>query len=314
MMQRRPMKFALPTFVFLATCGFATEPILPIPKSVPYNAEKAALGEKLFFDPILSKNYTVSCVSCHNITEGGADGKSVSTGIHNANGTMNAPTVLNAVFNFTQFWNGRAKNLSEQALGPIHNPVEMGLSTKEAARRLQSDPLYRNAFSTIIGQRDINENDIAMMIAEYEKTLITPNGKFDLYLRGKTTLSPKELEGYQLFKTLGCVSCHNGVNVGGNSYQKMGAIISIERKTKIDDRYALTHRERDKNVFKVPTLRNIALTAPYFHDGSAATLREAISKMSYHNLGLKLSEKEIDTLVAFLNTLTGKLSQKELVR
>lgn len=304
------MKFVLPTFLFLATCGFAAEPILPIPQSIPYDKAKAALGEKLFFDPILSKNRTIACASCHNIYEGGADGKSVSTGINNAHGTMNAPTVLNAVFNFTQFWNGRAKNLSEQALGPIHNPVEMGLSTKEAAHRLQSDPLYRNAFSIIIGQRDINENDIAMMIAEYEKTLITPNGRFDRYLLGKGSLNSKEMEGYLLFKTLGCVSCHNGINIGANSFQKMGAIIPIQRNTQIDDRYKLTGRENDKNVFKVPTLRNIALTAPYFHDGSAATLKEAISKMSYHNLGLKLSQHESEALIAFLHTLTGEPPQK----
>jgi cytochrome c peroxidase len=153
-------------------------------------------------------------------------------------------------------------------------------------------------------------DDIAMMIAEYEKTLITPNSKFDLYLLGKGKLSPKELEGYALFKTLGCVSCHNGVNVGGNSFQKMGAINPLDRKPNVDDRYAITHRESDKNVFKVPTLRNISLTAPYFHDGSAATLRDAITKMSYHNLGIKLTQKEIELLVTFLDTLTGELPLK----
>jgi len=308
------MKFFFCIFAVVISYVQGSEPILPIPQNVPYNKAKAALGEKLFFDPILSRDYSITCASCHDFTKGGADAQNVSTGIHHQKGSMNAPTVLNSVFNFTQFWNGRAKNLAEQALGPIHNPVEMGLSINEAVLRLQSNPSYSNEFSKITGRQTITANDIAAMIAEYEKTLITPNGKFDLYLRGKAVLSPKELEGYQLFKTLGCVSCHNGVNVGGNSYQKMGAINSIDRKTKIDDRYALTHRERDKNVFKVPTLRNIALTAPYFHDGSAATLRDAISKMSHHNLGLKLSEKEIDALIVFLNTLTGKLPQKVLSR
>jgi len=310
--KRRSMKFILYFFAIATSLVHGGEPILPIPQSIPYDATKAALGEKLFFDPILSRDYTITCASCHSFSKGGADARNVSIGIHHQKGSMNAPTVLNSVFNFTQFWNGRAKNLTEQALGPIHNPVEMGLSPKEAALRLQSDPAYSNAFEKITARRTITANDIAVMISEYEKTLITPNGKFDLYLRGKDTLSPKELKGYQLFKTLGCVSCHNGVNVGGNSYQKMGAILPIERNVKIDDRYTITHREQDKNVFKVPTLRNIALTAPYFHDGSAVTLREAIQKMSHHNLGLKLSETEIDSLIAFLNTLTGKLSNKEL--
>lgn len=307
-----PMKYIIYIFVIVISTLHGAEPILPIPQSIPYNKAKAALGEKLFFDPILSRDYSITCASCHDFTKGGADAQNVSTGIHHQKGSMNAPTVLNSAFNFTQFWNGRAKNLEEQALGPIHNPVEMGLSPLEAALRLQSNPSYSNEFSKITGRSTITANDIASMIAEYEKTLITPNGKFDLYLRGKTALSPKEMEGYQLFKTLGCVSCHNGVNVGGNSYQKMGAIIPIERKTKIDDRYALTHREQDKNVFKVPTLRNIALTAPYFHDGSAVTLHEAITKMSHHNLGIKLSKNEIDSLVIFLHTLTGKLSNKKL--
>lgn len=305
------MKLVVALFAIIASL-YGVEPILPIPQSIPHDKAKAALGKKLFFDPILSRDYSITCASCHDFSKGGADAQNVSTGVYQQKGSMNAPTVLNSVFNFTQFWNGRAKNLTEQALGPIHNPVEMGLTPTESALRIQHDPSYSKAFSKIIGPRTITVNDIAGMIAEYEKTLITPNGKFDLYLRGKGSLTPKEMEGYQLFKTLGCVSCHNGINVGGNSYQKMGAILSIERIAKTDDRYALTHRERDKNVFKVPTLRNIVLTAPYFHDGSAVTLREAIQKMSYHNLGIKLSEKEIDPLLSFLNTLTGNLAGKEL--
>jgi cytochrome c peroxidase len=304
------MKWITALFFSVTFSLNAVEPILPIPSHVPYNAQKAALGKKLFFDPILSKDYSVSCASCHDFSKGGADARNVSTGIHHQKGGMNAPTVLNSVFNFTQFWNGRAKNLTEQALGPIHNPVEMGLSPKEAAQRIQSHPVYSNLFLKITGRKNVNMDDIAMMIAEYEKTLITPNSKFDLYLLGKGKLSPKELEGYALFKTLGCVSCHNGVNVGGNSFQKMGAINPLDRKPNVDDRYAITHRESDKNVFKVPTLRNISLTAPYFHDGSAATLRDAITKMSYHNLGIKLTQKEIELLVTFLDTLTGELPLK----
>ncbi|KFN39015.1 MAG: cytochrome B6 [Sulfuricurvum sp. MLSB] len=295
--------------IVLGSLLMAAEPIVPIPRSVPHDASKASLGEKLFFDPILSKDHSVACVSCHDIFSSGADGKKFSTGIRNLKGRMNAPTVFNSVFNFAQFWNGRAKTLNEQALGPIHNPVEMALPLPEAARRLQAHPYYSKAFAALTGHPAVSPKDIADMIAEYEKTLITPNGKFDRYLRNEAPLSALETQGYLLFKTLGCVACHNGVNVGGNSFQKMGAIVSIPYNPKTDDRYALTKRPIDKNVFKVPTLRNIAQTAPYFHDGSAATLSEAIARMSYHNLGLTLSPKEIRQLVAFLNTLSGELPQ-----
>jgi cytochrome c peroxidase len=301
------MNVLLMIVILVSTVLYAQEPISPIPQSIPHDSAKAALGKKLFFDPILSRDYTISCASCHDFSKGGADAQNVSTGIHQQKGSMNAPTVLNAVFNFNQFWNGRAKNLTEQALGPIHNPVEMGLSPKEAALRLQSDAAYSHSFSKITRRSTVTPDDIAEMIAEYEKTLITPNGKFDRYLKGKAALTPKEAKGYLLFKTLGCISCHNGVNVGGNSYQKMGAIVPIKHSTHTDDRFALTGREQDKNVFKVPTLRNIALTAPYFHDGSTATLEDAITKMSYHNLGVKLTPAEIDSLIAFLNTLTGEI-------
>lgn len=304
------MKWIVALFVSAALLVNATEPILPIPSYVPYNAQKASLGKKLFFDPILSRDYSTSCATCHDFSKGGSDGRNVSIGIHHQKGLMNAPTVLNSVFNFTQFWNGRARNLTEQALDPIHNPIEMGLSPNEATQRIQSHLVYSNLFFKITGRKNVNLDDIAMMIAEYEKTLITPNSKFDLYLLGKGKLSPKELEGYTLFKTLGCVSCHNGVNIGGNSFQKMGAINPLERTPNTVDRYTITHRDSDKNVFKVPTLRNIALTAPYFHDGSATTLRDAVIKMSYHNLGLKLTQKEVELLVTFLNTLTGELPLK----
>lgn len=296
------MKWIVALFVSAALSVNATEPILPIPSYVPYNAQKASLGKKLFFDPILSRDYSTSCATCHDFSKGGSDGRNVSIGIHHQKGLMNAPTVLNSVFNFTQFWNGRART--------IHNSIEMGLSPNEAAQRIQSHLVYSNLFFKITGRKNVNPDDIAMMIAEYEKTLITPNSKFDLYLLGKGKLSPKELEGYTLFKTLGCVSCHNGVNIGGNSFQKMGAINPLERTPNTVDRYTITHRDSDKNVFKVPTLRNIALTAPYFHDGSATTLRDAVIKMSYHNLGLKLTQKEVELLVAFLNTLTGELPLK----
>jgi len=301
------MKFLLSMLFCFSLFLNANEPITPIPEAIPYDKSKAALGKKLFFDTILSKDKTLSCASCHSFSHGGADGRMVSIGVNNTQGSLNSPTVFNAVFNFSQFWNGRAKDLAEQALGPIHNPIEMGLSLEEALQRLQNDAQYQKEFASITKHATITQNDLAQIIAEFEKTLITPNAKFDRYLMGKETLSDEEMKGYMLFKTLGCVMCHNGINVGGNSYQKLGAIIPMERKDAIDDRYALTNRESDKNVFKVPTLRNIALTAPYFHDGQVATLQEAITKMLYHNLGVNLSDETVDALVAFLQTLTGDI-------
>jgi len=301
------MKFVLLFLSCFTLFLYSNEPITPIPETIPYDKNKADLGKKLFFDTILSKDKTLSCASCHSFSHGGADGKVVSTGVNNQQGSLNSPTVFNAVFNFSQFWNGRAKDLIDQALGPIHNPIEMGISLEEAVQRLQNDAQYQKDFAAIAKRTTITQNDLAQMIAEFEKTLITPNAKFDRYLLGKGTLSDEELKGYTLFKTLGCVMCHNGINVGGNSYQKLGAIIPMERKDAIDDRYALTNRESDKNVFKVPTLRNIALTAPYFHDGKVATLREAITTMLYHNLGVNLSDETVDALVAFLQTLTGDI-------
>jgi len=298
----------------LSSLTYAIEPIAPIPQTLPYDPQKAALGQKLFYDPILSKDYSISCASCHQRAYGGTDGESVSVGIYQLKGSMNAPSVLNSTFNFKQFWNGRAKNLREQALGPIHNPIEMGFSAAEAVSRLKKIPEYKESFQTITKRSLITADDIADMIAEYEKTLITPNAKFDLFLKGKLTLSYEEQEGYNLFKTLGCATCHNGVNVGGNSFQKMGVIVPVKWNQKSSDRYALTKREIDKNVYKVPALRNIALTAPYFHDGSAPTLKDAVKRMSYHNLGITLSDQESAYIIAFLKTLTGKLPKESVYR
>lgn len=273
---------------------------------------KAAVGKKLFFDPILSKDQTIACITCHNFQFGGADPRVFSIGVDGKNGRMQSPTVFNAVFNFAQFWNGRAKNLFEQASGPMHNPREMGMTTAQIEQRVNASASYRKLFRTISGRSLITINDIAEAVSEYEKTLITPNGKFDRYLRGEVQLDPKEEEGYELFKRLGCASCHNGVNVGSNSFQKFGVIVPRVWNPATDDRYALTNRESDKNVFKVPTLRNIALTAPYFHNGSASNLKEAITTMSYHNLGIQMSDRDIDLIIAFLNTLTGELPLKAI--
>ena len=286
----------------------ANEPIQPIPSSIPYDKAKAALGKVLFFDPSLSKDGKVSCATCHKMEHGGADDKPVSIGVFGKKGRMNSPTVFNAVFNFRQFWNGRAKDLVEQIDGPIHNPVEMGLTTQELLHKLRHNTYYRTAFTKIYGKGGITYAHFKEAIAEFEKTLITPKSKFDRFLQGKAKLSVQEAKGYELFKTLGCITCHNGINIGGNSFQKLGTFIPYKGYAG-DDRYAITHDPKDKYVYKVPTLRNVALTAPYFHDGSVPNLAQAIKKMAYYNLGVVLTSKQRVAIEAFLRTLTGEVTQ-----
>ncbi len=293
-----------------ATDLLETEPIKPIPQKVEYDKKKAKLGKLLFHDPILSKNKTVSCATCHDLyNKWGTDHREASVGINGQSTGVNAPSVFNAVFNFRQFWDGRARDLREQALGPIHNPKEMGMTKEEVERRLNENPVYRKLFKEVYGTDRITFDQVIDAIVEFEKALITPNSKFDRFLRGEIELSKEELEGYKLFKRLGCISCHNGINVGGNSFQLFGAVIPVEWKPSNPDRYRITGREFDKNRYKVPSLRNVACTYPYFHDGSAKTLEEAVRKMSYHNLGYKLSEDEVRKIVAFLKTLTGELPE-----
>jgi len=296
--------------VWLVWIGFcvavqASEPIRPIPRKLPYNKSKAELGYWLFIDPSLSSDGSVACVSCHSFGHGGADPRPVSVGVHGKKGYVNAPTVYNSYFNFRQFWNGRAKDLKDQANGPLHNPIEMAMKSKMIEAYFQKSEKYRRLFKKVYG-RAPRYTDALDAIAEFEKALYTPNCRFDLYLRGEGELSIKEKRGYDLFKTVGCITCHNGINIGGNSYQKMGLIVPYPWSESSPDRFDITKNPMDKNVFKVPTLRNIALTAPYFHDGSAKTLKEALQKMAYHNLGFELDQDEIEALEAFLETLTGE--------
>ncbi len=292
--------------LIFTTLLFAQDTVLPIPKNVSYDKAKAALGKVLFFDPTLSADGTVSCASCHSFAHGGADDKPVSIGVYAKKGRMNSPTVFNARYNFRQFWNGRAKNLFDQIDGPVHNPVEMGLSTQELIEKLYRNDYYKQTFIKVFGPGPITYEHYKEALVEFEKSLVTPNSKFDRFLRGEAKLSPQEMRGWRLFKLRGCITCHNGINLGGNSFQKIGSIMPFEGAP-LDDRYALTKNPKDRYVFKVPTLRNIALTAPYFHDGSVATLKEAIKKMAYYNLGTILSDQEIAALEAFLHTLTGEL-------
>jgi cytochrome c peroxidase len=298
------MKYIL---FFLLSCAlFANEVIQPIPHTVKYDAQKAKLGKKLFFETALSRDDSVACVSCHDIYNGGADSRKVSVGYNGRKGNIQSPTVLNAVFNIRQFWNGRAKTLKEQAAGPLNNPVEHNMTPELVEKKLKELPQYVKEFQQVY-KDTITFDHVIDAIAEFEKTLITPDAKFDKYLRKELTLTQQEKKGYTLFKQYGCISCHNGKNLGGNSFAKMGIFEAYSWDGTYPDRYALTHKEADKNVFKVPTLRNIALTAPYMHDASAKTLQEAIQSMAQFNLGLELSKKDIDAIASFLQTLTGQL-------
>ena len=304
------MKY-LATWLFLCTLPFLlisqsiASPIKPIPNSIHVDEQKAILGKKLFFDPLLSKDGTISCATCHDLQNGGDDGLQFSFGIKGQKGNINAPTVYNAVFNFRQFWDGRAKDLKEQAKGPIENPKEMGHSFVVLTAVLEGKKLYKKFFN-ILYPDGITKENIADAIAEFEKALITPNAPFDRFLKGeKDAITAQEKRGYKLFASKGCILCHNGVNVGGNFYNKFG-IFKDANSTELG-RYQITKREEDKYVFKVPSLRNVALTAPYMHDGRAKTLRDAVEIMTEHQLGRYMSSEETEDIVAFLKSLTGEI-------
>ena len=291
-------------FILFLTTVIASEPITPLPKKVEVDEKKALLGKELFFDTQLSKDNTISCASCHDLANGGDDGLVVSFGINGKQGDINAPTVYNAVFNISQFWDGRAHDLQEQAAGPVENPVEMGNSFKALVKKLRRTP-YKKKFAAIY-KDGITKNNITDAIAEYEKTLITPDSPFDKYLEGdKDAISEDAKKGYELFKTKGCIACHQGKNIGGNMYNKFG-IFQDTNSTHLG-RYNVTHNERDKYYFKVPTLRNIAKTAPYFHDGRTYDLKEAVLLMARYQLGRKITNEELDNIVAFLHSLNGQL-------
>ena len=285
----------------------AQNAIKPIPLSVKADPKKVSLGQKLFFDPLLSKDGTISCATCHDIYNGGDDGMKVSIGINGQLGSINAPTVLNAVFNFRQFWDGRAANLQEQAAGPIENPVEMGNTFENLIVTLKATP-YKEEFDKIYPNKGITKETITDAIAEYEKTLITPNSPFDRYLRGdKKAITLEQKEGYELFKSKGCIACHHGVNVGGNMYNRFG--VFEDPQTSDLGRYNVTHKERDKYFFKVPTLRNIAQTSPYFHDGRTSSLKEAVYLMAQYQLGRKITNEEVGKIVKFLESLSAEVNE-----
>ncbi|GAB6042101.1 cytochrome-c peroxidase [Endothiovibrio diazotrophicus] len=285
---------------------FAKEPIDPIRPVQEINLAQVELGKKLYFDPRLSKSGFISCNSCHNLSMGGTDNLKTSIGDHWNQGPINAPTVLNSSLNLAQFWDGRAKDLQAQAGGPIANPGEMGFTHKLAVDVLASIPQYVVEFQQVFGTDQITIDEVTRAIAEFEKTLVTPNSRFDQWLLGKKdALTADELAGYKLFKDSGCVACHNGEAVGGNSFQKMGLVEPYQAKSPAEGLSAVTGKDADRFKFKVPTLRNVERTYPYFHDGEAETLTEAVNTMGRIQLGKKFTKEENANIVAFLKTLTG---------
>ena len=307
----------------LAAAEFKNEPIRPIPDSVAVDAAKVQLGKELYHDTRLSGDGTISCASCHAIETAGVDNHQFSDGIGGQLGGINAPTSYNSVFNFVQFWDGRAATLAEQAAGPPLNPVEMGSkSFDEIAARLSADADFCKRFLASYPE-GLNEKTITDAIAEYEKTLLTPNSPFDRYLKGdKNAMTAEQIEGYAIFKDYKCATCHAGVNMGGLSYELMGQRANyfqdreMNAKSGLTDsdngRWAQTKVERDRYRFKTPTLRNVALTWPYYHDGSVATLEKAIEMMAEYQVGRNMSEAEIGKVKSFLDAQTGQYQGKTL--
>lgn len=284
--------------------------LLPLNRPLPVNPEKALLGERLFFDKRLSRDNSVACVDCHDLNRGGTDRQAVSRGVDGQRGTINAPTVFNAALSFAQFWDGRASSLEEQAAGPIHNPLEMASNWQQVTEKLQTDAHYSEAFTRLY-PGGLSALSIVDAIASFERTLLTPNSRLDQFLEGnEKALSQIERNGYRKFLDYGCASCHQGVALGGNMYQRFG-VMRDYFKDRVDSpadlgRFRVTGREEDRHVFKVPSLRNIALTAPYFHDASATTLEEAVAIMGRYQLGRELTSEDVKCLSAFLRSLTGE--------
>jgi cytochrome c peroxidase len=287
----------------------------PVLEGIPSTPERVELGKMLYFDPRLSESHALSCNSCHSVGLGGVDVMETSIGHRWQRGGRNAPTVLNAVFNTAQFWDGRAKDLEEQAGGPLVNPIEMGTTEQHVVEQLQSIPGYVVKFRQAFPEQaePITFENVRHAIALFEATLLTPNAPFDRFLQGdEGALTAEQHEGLQLFIQKGCAACHSGINVGGSMYAPFGV---VERPGAAmlppadKGRFEVTKTVSDEYVFKVPTLRNIALTPPYFHTGKAWDLRQAVAVMGASQLGTTLTDTEIDKITAFLHTLTGEQPQ-----
>jgi cytochrome c peroxidase len=302
-----------PLFGFCLSASGAPldEPLKPLPAAPQQNPQKVELGRQLFNEPRLSVNGSLSCASCHRLENGGADNKDFSIGFAGVPVTVNTPSVFNASLNFRQFWNGRADTLETQVHEVVQSPSEMGSNWQHVVQTLTADPAYQASFGQAYPD-GVTLKNVQNALASYERTLLSANSRFDQYLQGNTDiLSTDEKYGYQRFKDYGCIACHQGVNIGGNMLQKFGVMGDYFQArghpTQTDlGRYLVTQDEEDRNVFKVPSLRNVAVTAPYFHDASAKTLEDAVDVMFKFQLGRIPSAEDKTLIIKFLKTLTGE--------
>lgn len=292
--------------------------IPPLPEALPVDPKKAELGRKLYHDKRLSGDDTVSCASCHDLAKGGTDQEKVSDGVRGQKGGINAPTTFNAAFQFTQFWDGRAATLEAQAGGPPTNPIEMDSNWPQIVSKLEADAAFAQEFRATYPE-GLSEKTITDAIASFERTLLTPHSRFDKYLAGDAqALDANEKRGYKLFLDTGCATCHSGVLLGGGSFERMGRHLDYfrDRGGPVTDadkgRISVSKSEKDLHKFKVPTLRNVAKTFPYFHDGSTPELQEAVRVMAKYQNGKTFTPDEYAAVVAFLHSLTGEYQGKPL--
>lgn len=301
----------------------------PAPANNPTTAAKVELGQALYFDPRISSTGTVSCNSCHNVMEGGDDSRATSMGVHGQVGGRSAPTVWNAAFYSTQFWDGRANTLEDQAIGPMTNPIEMGMKDHDTVmERLQQIPGYQSLFNKAFGNKDMTIDQAAKAIAAYERTLITPNSPYDRFVKGdNTALTAEQQKGMNLFAEVGCASCHSGPAFNGQHGVEIGTPVLMKFPTFTDNKFTkqydfmadtgreeVTGKSADAHMFRIPTLRNITLTAPYFHNGKVEDLPTAVKVMAKTQLNKDLTDTQVSQIVAFLNGLTGEFPQQKMPR
>jgi cytochrome c peroxidase len=300
----------------------------PAPADNPTTDAKVELGKMLYMDPRFSSTGTVSCNSCHNVMEGGDDSRTTSMGVHGKTGGRNAPTVWNAAFHSVQFWDGRAPLLEDQAKGPVANPLEMGMKDVDTAMdRVRKIPGYKAYFDKAFGENSMTVDNAAKAVAAFERTLITPNSPYDKYVKGdKKAMSEQQVRGMETFAASGCTACHSGAAFNGPQ-MKLGEGFYSKFPTFADNKYVseykladdkgrqeVTGNEADANMFRVPTLRNITDTAPYFHNGSVNDLGEAVRVMAKTQLNKDLSDADVTDIVAFLGALTGEYPEITMPR
>lgn len=306
----------LATSALVAGPLVANEPVQPIPLLAREDPGKLALGRRLFNDQRLSGDESVACASCHDLKGGGADARGQSIGVGGQVVPLNTPTVFNSSFNHRQYWDARAADLPNQVISAVMDPLLMGATWSVVIDKLAADADYRQEFARLYPGEGLNAITVADALAAYERTLVTPDSAFDRWLRGETAaISEEAKQGYSRFKELGCVACHQGVNLGGNMISGLGVLGDyfadrgrVEQKGDLG-RFNVTGREEDRHMFKVPGLRNVAKTAPYFHDGAVATLDEAVELMARYQLGIRLPQADQKAIIAFLKTLDGKLPE-----